>query len=197
MRCKTLWATFVHFDGNITGMQISTHCLYTHPRERKNKRIIKSSVTRCYVNSQLYNNVSEKTPAYSVYTPIPNVGKYLPVHTASHPRQLESSPIPLSEPHTLVRTQMLRVILEFNNIFKNTNEMRKGRKKRVKFVATGCEIHFSKLSDHILHFIKVRENLYMNTVSYKMNKIHDMRVHNKEVLHRHLQTWLICREYAK
>jgi len=46
--------------------------------------------------------------------------------------------------------------------------MHKGRKKRVKFVATGCEILFSKLSDHIFNFINVRENLYL---SYKMNKI--------------------------
>jgi len=70
--------------------------------------------------------------------------------------------------------------------------MRKARTKRVNFAATGGEILFSKLTDHIPHFINVRENLHMDTVSYETNKIHDMREHNKEVLHRHLQTWLIC-----
>jgi hypothetical protein len=164
--------------------------------------MINSAVTRRCVNSQLYNKVSEKTSASSVYTPIPNVDKYLPVHMASYSRRLESSPVPLWEPHTSVRTQMLRVSLEFNIIFKNTNEMHKARrrrrrKKNAKFVATGCEILFSKLSDHILHFINVSENLYTNTVSYRINKIHDTCEHNTQVPHRHLQTLLICCEYAK
>jgi hypothetical protein len=107
-----------------------------------------------------------------VFMLIRNVGKYLPVHMASSPGRLETfetSPKPLRERHNLVRTQMLRVILEFNNICKNTNTcIKQARKNRVSFVATCCEIRFSKLSDHIRHFINVTENSYMKKCLTKL-----------------------------